>query len=656
VTEIHQDAAIPGIPGTPEDHQETPAHLDLKTILRLIQRTWPYIRPQLLHLIAFVTINFLGGLIFLGTMFLASDLFSNKILIGEPLQPMQAVILNLDDSYVTTGEEGELMTVAQRRTTRDRLIILFAITALILFAFSAITPYYAVWVYQRINQHLRVTMLERAEHLSLKYHSHARTGDMIYRVYQDSAMITRVVEILVITPLRILATILFAVVVLAFFSPWLGLLCLVTAAPLIWLVAWFTPRIQRHSRLARERNSNLTSRIQEVFSAIKVVKANGSEASVIARFNHDSIKALDAAYQFRQQLILMSVSVAVITMLMVLLIEYLMAGWTITEATTYLGGVVALVGFATWNLGAYQAASSRIDEATGQTFELIGIWGAAQDLVVGLDRAFFLLDLEPEVTEAEHPLPFPEPIREVSWRSASFAYESGRPVLNGVNLAAHAGTITAIVGSTGSGKSTMMSMLLRLYDPDEGDLLINDTNLKEINLSQLKTHIAIALQQNVLFAATVAENIGYATRGASRAAIESAATVACANTFIEEMSRSYDTELGERGGKLSTGQRQRLSIARAIVRDTPILILDEPTASLDAETEHQVLANLAEWGRERIVFLITHRLSTIRNADTIAFLEDGRIVETGSHDELMQMPDGRYRRFVQAETSGSDTP
>jgi ATP-binding cassette subfamily B protein len=199
-------------------------------------------------------------------------------------------------------------------------------------------------------------------------------------------------------------------------------------------------------------------------------------------------------------------------------------------------------------------------------------------------------------------------------------------------------------------------VLCRAPYPDEGDLLINDTNLKEINLSQLKTHIAIALQQNVLFAATVAENIGYATRGASRAAIESAATVACANTFIEEMSRSYDTELGERGGKLSTGQRQRLSIARAIVRDTPILILDEPTASLDAETEHQVLANLAEWGRERIVFLITHRLSTIRNADTIAFLEDGRIVETGSHDELMQMPDGRYRRFVQAETSGSDTP
>ena len=228
------------------------------------------------------------------------------------------------------------------------------------------------------------------------------------------------------------------------------------------------------------------------------------------------------------------------------------------------------------------------------------------------------------------------------------------PVLNRLHLAAQVGTVTAIVGATGSGKSTLMSLLLRLYDPDGGTIAIDGTDIRQIRIDDLRSSIAIALQQNVLFATTIAENIAYAKQNASRRSIEAAARIACADGFIREMSGGYDSELGERGGKLSTGQRQRLTIARAIVRDTPILILDEPTASLDAETEHQVLANLAEWGRERIVFLITHRISTIRNADQIAFLENGAIVEMGSHDELMGQPSGRYRWFVDAESIGTD--
>jgi ABC-type multidrug transport system fused ATPase/permease subunit len=193
---------------------------------------------------------------------------------------------------------------------------------------------------------------------------------------------------------------------------------------------------------------------------------------------------------------------------------------------------------------------------------------------------------------------------------------------------------------------------LRLYDPDGGAITINGTDIRDIRIDDLRAGVAIALQQNVLFATSVAENIAYATPSVSRGVIEAAARVACADGFIGEMAAGYDTELGERGGKLSAGQRQRLTIARAIVRDTPILILDEPTASLDAETEHQVLSNLAEWGRERIVFLITHRLSTIRNADQIAFLENGVIKEFGDHEALMNTPNGLYRRFVEAETVG----
>jgi len=194
-----------------------------------------------------------------------------------------------------------------------------------------------------------------------------------------------------------------------------------------------------------------------------------------------------------------------------------------------------------------------------------------------------------------------------------------------------------------------LSLLLRLYDPGAGQVLINDTDLRDMNISDVRENVAIALQQNVLFAMSVADNIRYGRDDVSEATVVDAAKVACADEFIMEMPNGYETELGERGGKLSTGQRQRLSIARAVLRDTPILILDEPTASLDAETEHRVIRNLADWGRDRVVFIITHRLSTIRNADQIAFLEDGVIKELGTHEELKQRA-GAYNRFVQAES------
>ena len=248
----------------------------------------------------------------------------------------------------------------------------------------------------------------------------------------------------------------------------------------------------------------------------------------------------------------------------------------------------------------------------------------------------------------------PAPIQDIHYRNVVFSYEEDQPVLRGANLEAQVGTITAIVGATGSGKSTMMSLMLRLYDPDAGAISVNGVELKDLEIDSIRANVSIALQQNVLFATTVAENIAYAARNVTREKIREAAKVACADEFIEAMADGYDTELGERGGKLSTGQRQRLSIARAIVRDTPILILDEPTASLDAETEHQVLENLHQWGRQRILFVITHRLSTIRNADQIAFLKDGHITEVGSHEDLMAIPDGDYRTFVAEETVDAD--
>ena len=624
-----------------------------RRVAHLILRAWPYYRPQLKHLVTYLLLNVLAGAIMLVAGLIGNDLLNNKVLVGTPLQPMQATLLLLDDSYVVGArEDAESLTSEQRQTVRNRLLTWGLVGLLLLLASLSLVWYYMTWIYQRINQDLRLAMLAKAESLSLRFHDQARTGDAIYRIYQDSATITNVLQQLIVTPLRVLIWMLWGFTLLTLFSPWLGLLCILTVVPVTLLFIYFTPQIQKYSRMARRTNSDLTSRIQESFASIRVIKANRAEEAVIQRFEQDSKRALDAAFQFRLQVTLLALGVSTVAMGAVLVGEYLMAGWTISGTATYLGGVITLVGFATWNLGAYQSAAGTISQNSQQGFELAQIWGGAQDLMIGLERAYYLLDQEAEVTDVAQPLPFPVSVRQVAWHDVSFAYQQQKPILSRLNLTATAGSITAIVGPTGTGKSTLMALLLRLYDPDQGTITINDTPIDYIRIDDLRSHVAIALQQNVLFTTTIADNISYATSDKSRADIDAAAKISCAHEFIEALPLGYDTELGERGGKLSTGQRQRLTIARAILRDTPILVLDEPTASLDAVTEQRVLRNIAEWGKSRIVFIITHRLSTIKQASQIAFMHEGSIVELGGHDTLMGIPEGYYRRFVRAELKG----
>ncbi|MBT5817912.1 MAG: ABC transporter ATP-binding protein [Proteobacteria bacterium] len=624
-----------------------------RRVAHLILRAWPYYRPQLKHLVTYLLLNVLAGAIILVAGLIGNDLLNNKVLVGTPLQPMQATLLLLDDSYVVGArEDAESLTSEQRQTVRNRLLSWGLVGLLLLLASFSLGWYYMTWIYQRINQDLRLAMLAKAESLSLRFHDQARTGDAIYRIYQDSATITNVLQQLIVTPLRVLIWMLWGFTLLTLFSPWLGLLCILTVVPVTLLFIYFTPQIQKYSRIARRTNSDLTSRIQESFASIRVIKANRAEEAVIQRFEQDSKRALDAAFQFRLQVTLLALGVSTVAMAAVLGGEYLMAGWTISGTATYLGGVITLVGFATWNLGAYQSAAGTISQNSQQGFELAQLWGGAQDLMIGLERAYYLLDQEAEVTDVAQPLPFPVSVRQVAWHDVSFAYEQQKPILSRLNLTATAGSITAIVGPTGTGKSTLMALLLRLYDPDQGTITINDTPIDYIRIDDLRSHVAIALQQNVLFTTTIADNISYATSDKTRADIDAAAKISCAHEFIEALPLGYDTELGERGGKLSTGQRQRLTIARAILRDTPILVLDEPTASLDAVTEQRVLRNIAEWGKSRIVFIITHRLSTIKQASQIAFMHEGSIVELGDHDTLIGIPEGYYRRFVRAELKG----
>tara|TARA_E500000331_G_scaffold174120_1_gene168131 strand:+ start:1716 stop:3830 length:2115 start_codon:yes stop_codon:yes gene_type:complete len=687
------------INGYRESDTPEPPQMKSRRMLHLALRTWPYMRPMLFHLLVLLAFASSGFLVALVTGLIGTDLWTNKVLVGEKLQPIQATVLFVGEEYVTTnpqklgegnsdetgtkggksavsagkgggksGGKGGLITRTadsgpvsepeltqdQRRVVRNRLIIWGIVAAIGGSLIGMFIWYYTLWVWHNVNQNLRVAMAERAESLSLRYHDQNRVGDAMFRVYQDSAQIVNLVQSGIISPLMTIYYLLFGLVFLAAFDPWFAAMLVLVAIPLCWVAVVTTPRIRARSMENREANSALTSRAQEVFSAIRLVKANHAEDKVFERFDADSRRALNAAYFLRLDMVLVTLVFSMLGGGLLLGTEYLMVTWVIEERETYLGALVAtFIGFVVWNYGAFSSARGRIQGAVFSARGLIGIWMRMQDLFIALERSFYLLNLKPEVTDPENPVAFPSPINTVSWEDVSFGYIEDKPVLEGTRLSAKAGTVTAIVGGTGSGKSTLMSLLLRLYDPGVGSVCINGVDIKDMTVDDVRANTAIALQKNVLFADTVHNNINFGIPQVDRQAIEAAATIACAQEFIQDMPRGFDTELGERGGKLSAGQRQRLSIARAVVRDTPILVLDEPTASLDARTEQQVLTNLAAWGEEKVILLITHRLSTIRNADQIAFLEDGAIVELGRHDELMAKEGGRYRAFVNAEVQGA---
>ena len=620
--------------------------LNFRRVVHIFGRTWPFIRPAVKHLAIFVAVSVAIAVYSAVLVFIITGLMNGGIVAGRPLGGLHVAIYDLDPAvYVNVESLSD-----EARLSLCWPVILSTIPLLLVAVGGALVLlYYGIWIFQGINQRMRVTLIDRLQAQSLAFHASARTGDAIYRVYQDSAMVTSIIRAIFLEPLMFMGRLLFGVAVIAAFDPWLALMLAATVVPILYLGLKFSSRLRIAFRRARETNSRLTSWIQESVLGVRVVKATHGEAVRERSFREHSLTAFDAAFRARTLLTVMGILAFAIIGATVLATQSTAAMYANAGAETFARNLLLGFGFAVWNLGSFTAATGRIGDGLGSINALISIWGRAQDMAIGLGRVFEILDLKPDIEDAPDARAMPDLREEVAFRGVEFGYLPDRPVLAGIDLAARRGTITAVVGPTGAGKSTLMALLLRLADPDAGCVEIDGTDIRTLTVDSLRANIALATQENVLFSDTVLENIRYAAPGASRAAAVEAAKVACADGFIPALPQGYDTPLGERATKLSSGQRQRLVIARAVIKDAPILILDEPTAALDAETELKVLDNLKAWGRDRCVFLVTHRLSTVRQADRVAYLRDGRVVSFGPHDELMA-EGGAYARFVNAET------
>src|SRR5438309_4790502 len=467
------------------------------------------------------------------------------------------------------------------------------------------------YVGERLVLGLRTQLVQHAQRLSLSYHDSKGTADSLYRVQQDAAVIDKIMVEGIIPFLSAVITLGTMIVVMARLDWQLALVGLTVCPPLFFLSRVYRPQMRRQSRHVKKLETSALAVVQETLGAIRVVKAFGQEARETERFVHRSSEGVAA----RIRLALIEGRYGVLVGLTSVLgtAAVLLIGVThVRQDVLTLGQLLMVLGY----LGQlYDPLKAISKKAAG-----------IQGYLASAERAFALLDEEPEVPEQPNARPIGRARGAVAFRHVSFAYGPDRPVLHDVSCDIAAGTRLGIVGATGAGKTTLISLLTRFYDPTEGQILLDDVDLREYKLPDLRRQFAVVLQESVLFSLSIADNIAYAAPGASRDQVVAAARAANAHEFIERLPQGYETEVGERGVKLSGGQRQRIALARAFLKDSPVLILDEPTSSVDAKTESAIVEALERLKHGRTVIVISHRPSTLAGCSALLTIDGGRVV------------------------------
>ncbi|MCF4967416.1 ABC transporter ATP-binding protein [Nostoc sp. CMAA1605] len=537
-------------------------------------------------------------------------------------------LINFAGKLADPFGQGNVIAIAQ-------LAAILGLVFLVRGVFQSVQDIYMSKAALRVAFHLRKQIYAHLQTLDLSYFETAKAGDLSYRLTEDIDRIGEVVNKLFHDFLPCVLQ-LIAIPIYMIYLNWQLTLATVIIAPLMGiLIGWFGERLRKYSLKSQNRVSDLSAILTEVFSGIRLVRAFAAEKYEITRFSREAERSFQAKYSAER---LKAVQIPIIGFLEALsaLSLILVGTWqiqqrnlTVAEFFSYLaaaGLLIDPIGHVTNNYNEFKQGEASVD------------------------RIFELMAIQPTVTEKPKAINLPPVQGKVEYRQITFAYKPGEPVLKDISLLAMPGEAIALVGASGAGKTTFVNLLPRFYDPTTGEILIDGIDIRDVSLESLRRQIGIVPQETIMFSGTVAQNIAFGQDIYDLDAVKAAAKIANAHQFITQLPEGYETWVGERGVNLSGGQRQRIAIARAVLLNPQILILDEATSALDSESEALVQEALERLMQQRTVFIIAHRLSTVRKCDRILVLERGQIVESGTHEELLAL-ERRYAKFYTQQFS-----
>jgi ABC-type multidrug transport system fused ATPase/permease subunit len=473
---------------------------------------------------------------------------------------------------------------------------------------------------QRMVLDLQRDLFAHLQKLSLRYHQRTGTGDAIYRLDSDAFCVDSIIMSGFFPLASALLTLALMFAILFRLDPSLALLSLAVVPLLFVVIHRYSARLSDRAERVKEMESGIFNLVHEVFSSIKLVKAFSREHYEQRRFLDQGRTALRARLNVTFQESLFSVTISALTYAGTAAVLGV-GGWHVLQGRLTVGELLVVIAY----LGSVYGPLSSISHTVGNL----------QGSVASARRVYETLHLEPEIKDLPGASEAPRLRGHIRFDHVSFAYRDARPVLKNISFEVLPGEMVALVGLTGAGKTTMVSLIPRFYDPTAGTVSIDGADVRQMTLNSLRESISVVLQEPILFSSSVEENIKYGKLDASHEEVVAAARAAQAHDFIEQMPEQYESTLGEAGSQLSGGERQRLSIARALLKDAPILILDEPTSALDSRAEAKVFEALRRLMKGRTTIVIAHRLSTIRDADKIIVLDGGEIVGVGRHEELL---------------------
>lgn len=585
----------------------------------ILKRLGPYVWPYRLRLSAGILLGILYGVTAFGLPLVVGWAFG--FISGEDLTSTASGGL----MPLPQGAEGK-MELTQIIKVISLLPIIAIIQGLIFFA----GKYFVEWVGNRVVADLRQNLFNHIHALPLQFFSQSRSGDLISRITNDTTALRHLVANVIADAIRSPFTLIGSIAVLLWSNWQLSIVALVVFPICIAPIALISRRIRKASKRGQEGLGELLSVAQESIGGAIVVKAfqmEKEEEKRFKRFNTIIFKMI-----MRQ-----TRGLALSEPLMTGVSSIGLAGIIIYIYITDLPlSVLATFGVAMLNM--YKPAK-----------KLSQLHMKVNRALPSTERIFEILDVENTVSDRPGSIPFEGVVKSIAFKNVSFAYEE-KPILNHINLDIRAGQCIAFVGSSGAGKTTLVNLIPRFFDASEGVVELNGKDLRSYTIHSLRKQIGIVTQKTILFNRSVADNISYGSHDATPEQIEDAARRANAHEFIMELDEGYDTVIGEQAALLSGGMAQRMAIARALLRNPPILILDEATSALDNESERLVQGALNELMKDRTVFVIAHRLSTIAHADSIVVMDKGEIVEQGTHNDLLEK-DGKYRYFYDMQFS-----